>query len=362
LTGAEAAERERLQAEFREARNAEAAVPKLPQVWAGRFTESKGPYPVFKGGNPERPGTEVSPASPSTLARTTRGFTMDADSPEAGRRLRLARWLVQEDNPLTARVLANRVWQYHFGIGLVSTPSDFGKLGTPPSHPELLDWLAQRLHKLGWRVKALHREILRTQTYRQSAAWRAEAAEVDAESRLLWRFPPRRLGAEEIRDSMLATAGVLDTRQGGPGFKLYRYLQDNVATYLPLERHGPETYRRAVYHHNARASVVDLMTDFDLPDCAFPAPRRTSTTSPLQALTLLNHSFTLDMAEAMARRLRACAGEEDASRQVTEAFKLAYGRPAQPDEVAESAAWVERFGLAAFCRVLFNSNEFLYLE
>jgi hypothetical protein len=131
--------------------------------------------------------------------------------------------------------------------------------------------------------------IVLSETYRQSSAYRPEAAQLDADSRLLWRFPPRRLTAEEIRDTLLMTAGQLNLEGGGPGFRLYRYLQDNVATYIPLDEHGPETYRRAVYHQNARASLLDLLTEFDCPDNAFSTPRRASTTTPLQALTMMNH-------------------------------------------------------------------------
>src|SRR6185436_7089808 len=127
---------------------------------------------------------------------------------------------------------------------------------------------------------------------------------IDADSRLLWRFPPRRLSAEEVRDTLLSVSGKLDKKMGGPGFRLYEYQQDNVATYVPLDRHGPETYRRAVYHHNARAARVDVMTDFDCPDPSFAEARRASTTTPLQALTLMNHRFALDMAQALAERLQ----------------------------------------------------------
>lgn len=160
---------------------------------------------------------------------------------------------------------------------------------------------------------------------------------------------------------MLSVAGVLDRRQGGPGFQLYRYLQDNVATYLPLDRHGPETYRRAVYHHNARASVVDLMTEFDLPDCAFAAPRRASTTSPLQALTLLNHEFTIDMAEAFSKRVQREAVAGDLSAQVRRAFELAFNRKPVREELNDSLKLAQRRGLAALCRALFNANELAWV-
>lgn len=342
------------------ARSAVNAVPSLPQVWAGRFEQPKSVTRLSLGGDPERPEAEIKPGSLSTLAKVTAGFELPADAPEAERRLALARWLVQPDNPLTPRVLANRLWHYHFGVGLVDTPSDFGKLGSEPTHPELLDWLARRVLEHGWRLKPVHREIMLSRTYRQSAAWREDAARVDADTRLLWRFPPRRLSAEEIRDTLLSVAGVLDRRMGGPGFQLYRYLQDNVATYLPLDRHGPETYRRAVYHHNARASVVDLLTDYDLPDCAFAAPRRASTVSPLQALTLWNHSFTFDLADRWSDRLRTEAGPENDKRQIEHAFGQAFHRPPSENELAASLELVRRRGLPALCRALFNANEMIY--
>jgi hypothetical protein len=206
----------------------------------------------------------------------------------------------------------------------------------------------------------MHRLIMNSQAYRQSTAWREDAARLDGDSRLLWRFPPRRLSGEEIRDAMLAVAGVLDARMGGPGFQLYQYLRDNVATYRPLEEYGPETYRRSVYHQEARAMQVDLMTDFDSPDCAMSAPRRASTTSPLQALTLMNHSFTVDMAEAMAERL--LKDHADFAAQVRAMYRLAYGRAPEPEEEARAMQLVEAHGLDALARAMLNTNEFIYLN
>lgn len=336
-------------------------VPPLPVAWMGQFHQPPQPICILKGGDPTRRGAEVQPGSLSALTRVTSGFELPAAVPEGERRLGLAQWLVRADNPLTPRVLANRLWQYHFGVGIVDTPSDFGKLGGLPTHPELLDWLAERLHVHGWHLKPLQREIMLSQTYRQSSEWREACAKMDGEARWLWRFPPRRLAAEELRDSMLMMAGVLDTRMGGPGFKLYRYLQDNVATYLPLDAPGPETYRRAVYHHNARACRLDLITDFDGPDCAFATPRRAATTSPLQALTLLNHRFTLDMAGALARRLEAESrgGLED---QIRTGFVITNGRLPTEEVIGQSIRFVEQNGLTAFCRALLNSNAMIYLE
>jgi mono/diheme cytochrome c family protein len=331
-------------------------VPKLPQVWAGNYRQPKERTFVHKGGDPMKPGEPVVPASLSVLDQVTKPFALKPDAAEGQRRLALAQWITSNENPLTPRVLANRVWQWHFGTGLVDTPSDFGYLGSKPTHPELLDFLAQRLIAHGWRLKPLHREILLSQTYQQSAAFRPEAAKEDKDARLLWRFPPRRLSAEELRDTMLTVAGKLQLEpMGGPGFRLYKFTQNNVCTYFPLDTHGPETYRRAVYHQNARASVVDVLNDFDLPDIAFAAPKRANTTTPLQALTLLNHRFTLDMADALAARLSS----GDA---VTQAYRLTFQRDPTAKEHEAAKKLIATHGAESFCRALLNANELLYLE
>ncbi len=336
------------------------AVPPLREIWAGKYTQPEGKTFVHKGGDPMKPGETVVPASPTMADRAVESYTLAADAPEGERRRALGEWIVRDDHPLTPRVLANRVWQYHFGTGIVDTPSDFGFLGGRPTHPELLDHLARRLVAVGWRLKPLHREILLSRTYRQSGAHRADAARVDHEARLLWRFPPRRLGAEEVRDTMLHVADKLDRKMGGPGFRLYKFTQNNVSTYFPLDRHGPETYRRSVYHQNARASVVDVLNDFDFPDIAFAAPRRANTTTPLQALTLLNHSFTTDLAQALAARLER--GGAAASAQVDEAYGIALQRVPTAPEQAAAGQLIATHGLPAFCRALLNLSELLYVD
>ena len=331
-------------------------VPKLAQIWAGTYAQPKEPTFVHKGGDPMKPGEAVVPASLSVLDRVTKPYALKPEAEEGQRRLALARWITSPENPLTPRVLANRVWQYHFGTGIVDTPSDFGFLGSKPTHPELLDYLASRLVANGWKLKPLHREILLSQTYRQSAAYRESAAKEDKDARLLWRFPPRRLSAEELRDSMLTVAGKLQLEpMGGPGFRLYKFTQNNVCTYFPLDTHGPETYRRAVYHQNARASIVDVLNDFDLPDIAFAAPKRANTTTPLQALTLLNHSFTLDMAKALAARIQS--GDP-----VTQGYRCTFQREPTAREREAATKLITANGTEAFCRGLLNANEFLYLE
>ena len=357
-----------------------AAVPALPTAWIGQrvAADAAGPFHIFQGGSPQKLGKKIYPASLHVLnplrqrrpgltqADLTSGefYELNATAPESERRLALANWLVNSRNPLTPRVLANRVWHYHFGTGIVDTPSDFGFMGGRPSHPELLDFLAGQLQDAGWRIKPLHRLIMLSQTYQQSADHQPQAARQDADARLLWRFPPRRLSAEELRDTMLDVAGKLrraDTRSAaidhGPGFRLYRFLQDNVSTYVPLDTHGPDTYRRAVYHQNARSSVVDLMTEFDQPDCSFGTPRRAATTTPLQALTLLNHSFTMDMAAALAERLQKEAPSLE--QQINRGYRLCYGRPATPAETTSCVSFVRQQNLTALCRVLLNTTELI---
>jgi len=336
-------------------------VPPLPVWWVGTRRDAPGPFRIFQGGDPQKPRDEIFPASPSALDDIAPRYKLSAQTREADRRLALANWLTSPDNPLTLRVLANRVWHYHFGCGIVDTPSDFGYMGGRPTHPELLDSLAQTLRSAGWRLKPLHRLIVLSQAYRQSSEFRADAARSDGESRYLWRFPPRRLAAEEVRDSLLFVAGKLDLRQFGPGYRLYEYQQDNVATYVPLDSHGPHTYRRAVYHQNARAARVDLMSEFDCPDNAFAAPRRAATTTPLQALTLLNHQFTLDMASALADRLQREAGP-DPRAQIERGFALTLGRRPAAEEAQAAENVVREHGLRALTRALLNASEFLYIR
>ncbi len=332
------------------------AVPPLPQMWVGTHKQPTGPTTVHKGGDPMKPGALVVPASLAVLNQVTKPYELKSDIDEGQRRLALAQWITSNDNPLTARVLANRVWQHHFGTGIVDTPSDFGFLGSKPTHPELLDYLAAKLVANGWKLKDLHREIMLSKTYQQSATYNETAAKEDKSARLLWRFTPRRLSAEELRDTMLTVAGPMKLEpMGGPGFRLYRYLANNVSTYVPFDTHGHETYRRAVYHQNARASVVDVLNDFDLPDIAFSAPKRANTTTPLQALTLLNHSFTLDMAKSLSTRIQS-------NDPVTQAYQLAFQRNPTTKEHQAATQLISMHGTEAFCRALLNANELLYLE
>jgi hypothetical protein len=352
---AERIEWQRLEASERELRSKLAAAPKLNMVFAGKFDTPTEVY-LLKRGNVMDRAELIAPAPLSTLEHP---FEIDPLASEGARRLALARWIVDRRNPLTPRVLANRIWHYHFGRGIAGTPSDFGFNGEQPTHPELLDYLAGRLHALGWRMKPLHREIMLSAAYRQSSAHHETNARIDSEARYLWRFPPQRLQAESIRDSILAVSGKLDRRMGGPGFHLYRYTVDNVATYYPLEKYGQETYRRAVYQTAARSVRSELLGQYDCPDSSLPEPRRIVTTSPLQALSLLNNSFVLDQAGFFAERLMREA--PDTVGRIERAFRLAFGRSPEGAELAAGRALIEKHGLAAFCRALFNTNEFIYV-
>jgi hypothetical protein len=277
---------------------------------------------------------------------------------EAERRLALAAWLGHPDNPLPARVLVNRLWHWHFGKGIVRTPSDFGAQGDRPSHPELLDWLAAELQANGWRLKPLHRLIVLSSTYRQSGRFDAKAAALDAGNRLLWRYAPRRAEAEVIRDTMLQVSGALDRRMGGPGYHLWDY-SGYVIVFKPKAL-GPETFRRMVYQFKPRLQQDRTFGAFDCPDATAATPRRSVSTTALQALNLLNDPFVLDQAERFAARLRREAGKEVPG-QVRRAFALTFGRAPTGKELAAAERLVRRHGLVVLGRALFNANEFVFV-
>ncbi len=326
----------------------------LPPVYAGRF-EQPGPTFRLHRGDPMQKKEEVAPGA---LASFGEKLALAADTPEQQRRVALAEWITDAKNPLTARVLVNRVWHYHFGTGLVDTPSDFGLNGTAPTHPELLDWLASEFIARGWRIKDLHRLILSSATYRQSSAPAAKGLAIDANARLLWRFPPRRLEAEPLRDAILSVSGQLDRRMGGPGFDLFEPNDNYVKIYTSKTAFGAEDFRRMVYQTKPRVQLDDIFGAFDCPDAGQTAPRRTSSTTPLQALNLLNSPFALQQAEFLAARLEKEAGA-DAAAQTARAFHLAFGRAPAAEETAAATALIGEHGLKVFCRALLNANEFV---
>jgi hypothetical protein len=326
-----------------------------PNAYCGKF-EKPGPTHRLQRGDPLQPREVVEPDTVAALGNL--GLT--ADAPEQQRRVALAKWIISAENPLTARVLVNRIWQHHFGTGLVDTPSDFGTQGGRPTHPELLDWLAAKFVEHGWSMKHVHRLILTSHTYRQAAAPNKRGLGVDAGSRLLWRFPPRRLEAEPIRDSMLAVSGVLDQRMGGPGFSPFLPTQHHVRVYLPKEEFGPAEWRRMIYMTRVRMEQDAVFGPFDCPDGGLVCPKRGRSTTPLQALNLLNSAFVLQQADLFGERVRREAGDQPEP-QVQLAFLLALGREPDAEEAKATEQLVRLHGAAALGRALFNANEFLFL-
>ncbi len=289
-------------------------------------------------------------------------FGLAADAPEESRRAALARWITSPANPLFSRVIVNRLWHHHFGIGLVDTPNDFGFNGARPSHRDLLDFLANALVAERWSLKQLHRTIVLSATYRQAALPNARAVALDADNRLLWRKTPRRLEAESVRDAILAVAGELNPMRGGPGFRdCTEVLRSGSYSYLPGDPIGPEFNRRSIYRTWTRGGRSGLLDAFDCPDPSTMSPRRAQTITPLQALVLLNNSFVLRTADQFAMRVEREAGAMP-ERQVARAYQLAFGRDATPDELALAIETAQRFGFNVVARAIFNSNEFLYVD
>ena len=318
-------------------------------------------------GNPLQPADVVVPAGLKSLVGHDSDFGLPADAPDQERRRRLVQWLTAPTNPLFARTIVNRLWQYHFGQGLVATPNDLGFQGGVPSHPELLDWLAADLQgsieqPRVYSLKKLHRRYVLSHAYQQQSRPRENALRVDAGNRLLWRKDPVRLDAESVRDAILVSADQLNRNVVGIGYQDFRpFLRGGTQFYEPLDPVGPEFQRRSIYRTWARGGHNQLLDTFDCPDPSTITPRRSITNTPLQALSLLNNSFVLRLADQFATRLIQEEPQHD-GRRIQAAFALACGRPPQSRELEQAQEFVQQHGLPAFCRVLLNSNAFLYVE
>ena len=335
------------------ARKVYAVVPKQPE-----------PAHLLVRGNPGQPGEIVAAGGVAALAGVSADFGSGADSPDAHRRKRLAQWLTDSENPLFARVIVNRLWHYHFGVGLVDTPNDLGFNGGRPSHPELLDWLAGELIENHWSLKHIHRLIVQSETYRQSSISNPAAMKVDAGNRLLWRKSPLRLEAEMVRDTILSVAGKLNPDLGGPSFKDFKLAMapgTNTFLYSSVDDDTSNAYRRTLYRAWARSGKNEFLNVFDCPDPSTTAPSRGVTTTPLQALAMLNGSLILRMADRFAERVQHEAGPDIAS-QIALAYELAYGRPPTAQELKAARLVVDSHGLPTLARAIFNSNEFLYVD
>jgi hypothetical protein len=335
-------------------------------LWAGGpahvVTPRQPPvFHVLARGDYRQPGAVVAPAGIAAVTGPPADFGLAPDAPEAQRRKALARWITDPRHPLTARVIVNRLWQHHFGVGLVDTPNDFGFNGGRPSHPELLDWLASELIRQKWSLKAIHRAIVLSSVYLRSSGPRPDLVRVDVDNRFLGRREPRRLEAEALRDAVLAVSGGLDVGMGGPGFLDVTTRPGPSSIYEPTEPTGPGSHRRSIYRTWVRAGAQPLLDALDCPEPSVSTPRRATTTTPLQALALLNDGFMLDQAEAFAGRLRRESGG-DVGAQIVRAYRLALGRTPDSDEQRAARAFVADHGLAPFCLALFNTNEFLYVD
>jgi len=330
------------------------------KVFAGIFRKPDEIH-LLNRGDPEQPKEEVIPAVLSAFG----DVKLEKQTPEQQRRAALADWIASPQNPLTSRVMVNRIWQGHFGSGLVQTPSDFGNNGMKPSHPELLDWLAQEFIRSGWSVKQMHRLIVLSETYRQRSGGGAEDSktpnpqEFDAEGRLLWRFPSHRLEAESIRDSMLAVSGQLNLKMYGRGYDLFDK-RGGLSGFNPIETSTPENQRRMIYAHKVRRETEAVFGAFDCPDAGQSTAARRASTTPIQALNLFNSRFTLDQSAAFASRVKNEVGD-DIEKQIRRAYQLALNREPASDELTDTADIVRQYGLAVLCRALFNSNEFLFV-
>lgn len=368
-----------------------------PQVW------------LLQRGSVTARGPEVTPGALSGLRALPADLGSSLDD-DRTRRLKLAAWLTDARNPLTPRVMTNRVWSWFFGQGLVNTPNDFGFNGDRPSHPELLEYLAARfssgegrvergeggtarlstlsspLSPMGagrverregkstslstlssplsttgaWSIKRLVRALVLSRTYRQSAAGNAKAAAKDAGNRLLWRHTPRRLESEELRDTLLQAAGKLNLTMGGPGFQLFTAKDNAGVLYEPADRDGDEFRRRAIYRMVVRGTEDPLLSSFDCPDASNTTPRRLATTTATQALSLLNNGFVDRQSGYLAERLAREA--HTPGEQVRLSYRYVLGRDPLPTEATRAAQFAGQHGLKAWCRILFNTSEFLYVE
>ncbi len=358
---------------------------KLPMALG--FTDSgptAEPTKLLVRGDAHKPGEDVAPGFLSALQPEAPAISTPGAGKTTGRRLALARWITGPDNPLTARVMVNRVWQYHFGRGIVGTPSDFGAMGEEPSHPELLDWLASEFVARGWSLKALHRLMVTSAAYRRSDHWDPKAGEADPYNTLLWRMAPRRLESEPIRDAVLAVSGELNPAVGGPSVmppidKAVMAGQSRPGSGWDVSP-GHLASRRSVYVHVKRTLAPPELELLDAADTNAPCPRRAVTTTAPQALTLLNGTFLHAQADRFADRLRRDAGDEP-SAQVARAFRLALARDPSDVELRQSLDFLAsqaalitrrprpedradpvREALKAFCLVMLNTNEFVTVD
>lgn len=358
----------RLSAEEKRLEAALQGLPQPPKFYGVQPGEPE-VVQVLKRGDSEMPQEVVAPGALAWIKGLPAALA-PGEKNEGARRAALAAWITDPKNPLTARVMVNRLWHHHFGQGIVFTPSDFGHGGDRPSHPALLDWLAGELAGHGWSLKHVHRLLVTSAAYRQSsvpasgedAVGQVESLQkVDASNRLLWRQNPRRLDAESLRDAVLAVSGRLNPEMGGPGFQDFKYTEAYAPIYEYVTPDSPELWRRSVYRFVVRTTPHQFMTTLDCPNPANLNPARLITTTALQALALSNNEFMLKQAGYLAQRVQQDAGA-DLAAQVRRAFVLAFQREPLPAEAEAALSLCTEQGLESLCRMLLNANEFVYVD
>jgi len=376
------ARREALQQEIEQAERELARLPGGRPVYAaatdfeprGNFQPTRGrprSVHVLHRGNVLDPRAAARPGAIPVFADEPSEFDLPDEHPEGARRAALALWLTRERHPLTWRSIVNRIWQHHFGQGLVATPNDFGRMGQPPTHPELLDWLAVEFRDGGQSMKQLHRMLVTSAVYRQAsnhadlpaASGVASPATQDANNRLLWRFHRRRLSAEEVRDAILSVSGRFDLHMGGPGFYLFELEKADHSPHFEYHKFDPSdpaSHRRSIYRFVVRSQPDPYMTTLDCADSSQSTPRRDETLTSLQALSLLNNKFNLTMASYFADRLRQERATLDT--QIERAMQLIAARSPTPAERAALSAYGRQHGLENLCRVLLNLSEFIFVD
>jgi hypothetical protein len=332
-------------------------IPKQPPV-----------FHVLARGDFRKPLEAVAPAGLSAFipAGLSADFGLPENAPEAQRRVKLAEWMTDRRNPLTARVLVNRLWQHHFGRGLIPTPSDFGFNGGRPSHPDLLDWLASRFMAGGWKIKDMHRLMLLSATWRQSSQVKNPVAErIDANNELLWRAGTRRLEGEVIRDAALAVSGALNRTIGGPSFRDVAVNEGKMGTNSeftePTSEFSDAVNRRTIYRLWARSGNNPLLESLDCPDPSVMAPQRSQTITPVQALSLLNNSLMENCAQRLAARTVQEAGRDDAAR-IVRLWQLTLARAPSEREAEQARRFLQSETFEQLCLVLLNTNEFLFVN
>ena len=351
-----------------------AGIPKGNMVYAvathfksqGNFKPTNGkPRPIrfLHRGDVTQPGEEVSPGTLPIFKEEAWQFDLPEKHDESARRAALAKWLVRKDHPLTWRTIANRVWQWHFGQGLVPSPNDFGELGQTPSHPELLDWLALRFRNQGGSFKKMHKLLVMSATYRQTSNGNESFAKADSGNQLLWRMNRRKLSAEEIRDAILSVSGKLNLDMGGPGYYLFALEKTAHSPHYEYHKFNPEdvkSHRRSVYRFIVRSQPNPFMTTLDCADSSQSTPKRNETLTALQALSLLNNKFSIAMARHFASRLEREA--KDLTEQVKRGHLLVTGRTPVKEEADLLVRYAQKHDLQNLCRALFNLSEFTYLD